>query len=84
MYQIQLTDLAKKQLKKLPLDIQKRIVNKLEFFLNQDDPLVFADTLTNSRLGQFRFRIGNYRVTFDVEEKILVIHEVGYRGEIYR
>ncbi len=84
MYQIHLTDPVKKQLKKLPQDIQKRIISKLEFFLSQEDPLVFAETLTNSRLGQYRFRIGDYRVSFDLEDKILVIHEVGHRREIYR
>lgn len=84
MFDYSFTSLSLKQFEKLPKDVQERIIKKLDYFCDQEDPLVFADTLTNSRLGQFRFRIGNYRVTFDVEEKILVIHEVGHRGEIYR
>lgn len=84
MFQIQFTDSAKKQFKKLPRDIQKRIVNKLEFFISQEDVLRFAETLTDSKLGHFRFRIGDYRVVFDLEENILVIHDIGHRREIYR
>lgn len=84
MDQVQLTSHARKQFKKLPKDIQKRIVAKLEFFQTQENPLDFAEVLTDSRLGSYRFRVGSYRVTFDLEENVLVIHEIGHRKDIYR
>ena len=44
----------------------------------------FAEPLTRSDLGQYRFRIGDYRLAFDVEDEILVIHDVDHRKDIYR
>lgn len=65
---------------KLPL----RIIGKLDYFCVQEDPLDFAESLIRSDLGQYRFRIGDYRVTFDLEDEILVIHDVDDRKDIYR
>ncbi|MBU2503873.1 MAG: type II toxin-antitoxin system RelE/ParE family toxin [Nanoarchaeota archaeon] len=31
-----------------------------------------------------RFRIGNYRVIFDIKEDQIIILRVGHRGRIYR
>lgn len=75
---------AVKELKKLPTDIQKRIIKKLNFFTSNDDPLIFADALVNSDLGSYRFRIGDYRVIFDLEEDMVVVLSVGHRRNIYR
>ncbi|MBC8526038.1 MAG: type II toxin-antitoxin system RelE/ParE family toxin [Candidatus Cloacimonetes bacterium] len=36
------------------------------------------------KLGSYRFRIGNYRVIFDIDEDKLVILRVGHRKNIYR
>jgi len=84
MFDYQFTKTSIRSLKKLPKDIQIRIINKLDFFCNQEDPLYFAGSLTQSGLGHYRFRIGDYRVAFDVDDKILVIHEVDNRKNIYR
>jgi mRNA interferase RelE/StbE len=35
-------------------------------------------------LGSYRFRIGDYRVIFDVEGANLIVLRVGHRREIYR
>jgi len=43
-----------------------------------------AERLTNSRLGNYRFRIGDYRVIFDLEEYDISVLRVGHRKEIYR
>ncbi len=75
---------AVKELKKLPKDIQKRIINKLDYYIGSDNPLVFADTLVNFDIGQYRFRIGDYRIIFDVQNELIVILSVGHRREIYR
>lgn len=57
---------AGKQLESLPPSIQKRIVQKMRFYVTQKNPLKFAQRLTDSREGNFRFRIGEYRAVFDV------------------
>lgn len=83
MFDYQFTKTALKCFKKLPRDIQLRIVGKLDYYCKQSDPLDFAQPLTQSNLGQYRFRIGDYRLTFDLEGEILVIHDVGNRKDIY-
>ena len=84
MFDYQFTKTSLKRFKKLPKDIQIRIIGKLDFFCAQDDPIDFAEPLTKSDLGQYRFRIGNYRIAFDVEDEILVILDVDHRKNIYR
>lgn len=77
-------DRALKQFKKLPREVQRRIVEKLEFFSRQDDPLDFAEPLIHSKLGHYRFRIGDYRVLVDLEDAGMKILLVGHRRDIYR
>lgn len=77
---------AVRDLKKLPRTIQKRILQKLDFYCNVSEPLKFAERLTDQSLGSFRFRIGEYRVIFDLdtERRAIVILTIGHRREIYR
>lgn len=75
---------AEKQFLKLDSQIQKRIAEKLEFFMSTISPIAFAEHLTNNEIGSYRFRIGDYRVIFDLEDDTLVILKVGHRREIYK
>jgi len=50
----------------LPRTIQKRIVIKLRFYATHATPLKFAERLTDPYLGDWRFRVGDYRIIFDV------------------
>jgi len=84
MYHYQFTDPALKQLKKLSTSIQKRLIKKLDYYCQQKHPLRYAHPLTDFRLGSFRFRTGEYRLIFDVEDETLTILLVGHRREIYR
>lgn len=73
-----------KKFLKLDRSVQKRIIEKLEFFISTVSPLIFAEHLTNHEIGSYRFRIGDYRVIFDLEEDILVVLDLGHRREIYK
>lgn len=84
MYSYEFKPQAIRDLKKLTKDIQIRIINKLDYFVSAENPLVFADHLVNYELGSYRFRIGDYRVIFDVEDERLIILTLGHRREIYR
>lgn len=75
---------AEKQFAKLNPHAQSKIASKLVFFLSTPDPLVFAERLVHHKTGQYRFRIGDYRVIFDVEGEKLNVLTVGHRKEIYR
>jgi mRNA interferase RelE/StbE len=75
---------AKKKLKKLSPDVSHKIIEKLRFLISAPNPLEFAERLTQYEIGQYRFRIGDYRVIFDVEEDTIIVLTLGHRREIYR
>ena len=77
------THRAAEELKSLSKQVQKRIVTKMRFYANQEDPLVFGKRLVDVREGQFRFRIGGYRVVFDVAKDSIYVLKIGKRSEIY-
>jgi len=75
---------AFRQFQKLGRFIQKRIDEKLRFYLSQPNPLWFAEPLRDSRFGNWRFRIGDYRVLFDVEDDEIIVLKVGHRKDVYK
>ena len=81
---LRFTNAAFRQLSRLESSFQKRILEKLEFYCSQDQPLHFSEKLRDSRFGQWRFRIGEYRALFDVETETILIIAVGHRRDIYK
>lgn len=67
--------------------VSKRILKKMDFFSKQKDPIKFAKKLKDFSLGEYRFRIGDYRVLFDINDsgslQILMILSVKHRREAY-
>lgn len=82
-YSYQLTLVARKRLNKLPPQIQQRIIKKIKYFC-QVNPLLYAEKLSDFRIGDYRFCIGNYRVIFDLRQTTITILDVGHRKGIYR
>lgn len=78
------TQLAFRQFQKLSWTTQKQIDQKLVFYLAQQNPLHFADKLKDSRLGSFRFRVGDYRMLFDIQDDTIIILKVGHRRDVYK
>ena len=81
---LRFTNVGFRQLSRLDESVQKRIIQKLEFYCSQNQPLKYAERLTDPRFGEWRFRIGEYRVLFDVEAEEIVVLAVGHGREIYR
>ena len=75
---------AAKDIQKLPKHIQKRLKVKLEWFVAQDNPLTFASALTKPADAQYRFRVGTYRILFDVEGINIIILHIQHRKDVYR
>lgn len=75
---------ALRQLSRLEKSVQERIVQKLDFFIAQKQPLQFAEKLTDAQAGEGRFRVGDYRVVFDVRENTIFVLSVGHRKDIYK
>ncbi len=83
MFKIEFTPHGERDLKKLPKDIQERIIKKLQFFANQRNPLTFSKPLVNLPPATHRFRVGNYRITFYIFSKIIYVTRIGHRREVY-
>jgi len=81
-YQFVYTKRAERDIDKLDAATQKRIKKKLEEF--KLDPFRYAEKLSSSDLGSYRFRMGDYRIIFDVDGANLVVLRAGHRREIYR
>lgn len=78
------TKQAVKDISRLPKNYQRQIIKKLDFFVHSDKPLAYAKKMIDSELGEYRFRVGDYRVIFDVEKTFIKILTIGHRREVYR
>jgi mRNA interferase RelE/StbE len=81
MAKVVLTRRAVKDLEKLDDQTRKRILEKLR--TNAADPLQQSIKLTASKLGTYRYRVGDYRIIFDLEDDTVIVLRVGNRREIY-
>jgi mRNA interferase RelE/StbE len=81
-YRLVYTLRAAKDIDRLDAGVKKRIGATLLRF--KDNPLQYAERLTDPELGGYRFRIGDYRVIFDMESNDIVVLRVGHRKEIYK
>lgn len=82
VYKLLYTKSAAKDIQKLDTVVKKRLKGKLETCAR--NPLIHAKKLTDFSLGTYRWRIGNYRVTFDRDKETIVVLRVRHRREIYK
>ncbi|MBI4272980.1 type II toxin-antitoxin system RelE/ParE family toxin [Candidatus Uhrbacteria bacterium] len=87
-YVISFADIALKDLDSLDKKTARRIIDKLDFFVKTENPFRYAQKLKDATQGEYRFRIGNYRVVFDIDSQggvvVLVILLVRHRKDVYR
>jgi len=81
-YRLVYTQKAVRDIDRLAAGVKKRIGTTLLRF--KDNPLQYAERLTDPELGGYRFRIGDYRVIFDIEGNDIVVLRAGHRKEIYK
>jgi mRNA interferase RelE/StbE len=81
-YKLVFTERSIKDLKKLDSDVKSRIANKLKIY--SKNPEQYAKKLISPLIGSYRFRIGKYRVIFDIDGDKIVILRIGHRKWIYR
>jgi len=68
---------AVRDIERLDPQIKERIGKTLLRY--ERDPLKYAEKLTQPAIGSYRFRIGDYRVVFDLEgEEISAIPSVSF------
>ncbi|RJP62416.1 MAG: hypothetical protein C4539_18285 [Ignavibacteriales bacterium] len=47
-------------------------------------PYQHAKKLTDPVIGEYRFRIGDHRVIFDISGNNIIVLRIGHRKDIYR
>lgn len=86
MYQVEYTPKAIKQLQKTDKHIRKLIYAWIDKNLqNCSDPRQHGKGLSANRSGQWRYRIGDYRLIADIQDErvVILILEIGHRRDIY-
>ncbi len=76
------TPTAEGHFKRLTPALKKRIATKMRFYADQPSPLEFAERL--SGIESHRFRIGDYRVIFEVMHDTGWVLAIKRRDEAYR
>lgn len=79
-----ITKTAKNDLDALTPAIRERIGKKLKYFIGSGEPLKFAEKLTARRDGDYRFRVGDYRIIVAFDGKTIYILRVQHRKDVYR
>ncbi len=86
-FHVQYTKAALKQLKKMDRFDAQLIVSWIGKNLEGcDDPRVHGKGLTANRSGEWRYRVGSYRILCAIKDDILVIEvfSIGHRSTVYR
>jgi mRNA interferase RelE/StbE len=81
-YRLIYTQRAVKDIQKLDSSIKQRIGKTLLRY--EEDPVKYAEKLIDSEMGSYRFRVGDYRIIFDLEKDRIVVLRIGHRREIYK
>jgi addiction module toxin, relE/stbE family len=86
IYQIVTTDKFDKSFKKLDKQTQKIIKAWIDKnLMGCENPRLHGKGLTANKSGQWRYRVGDYRILAEIRdnELVLVLVEVGHRSRIY-
>ena len=73
---------AAAELGDMPTIDRARIVEKMRFFAKHDDPLALAKRLVGVNI--YRFRIGDYRALFVIDNGIIHVITIKRRDAAYR
>lgn len=85
-YKVVFSEKSKKQLKKLDRHTAALIIGWLEKNIeNCENPRIHGKGLVENRSGQWRYRIGDYRIICEIndEEVVVLVLKVGHRKEVY-
>ena len=85
-YKVILSEKARKALKKLDKHTSSLIIGWIEKNLEGcENPRIHGKGLVSNRSGQWRYRIGDYRLICEIQDKKIIIYvlEVGHRKRIY-
>jgi mRNA interferase RelE/StbE len=85
-YRVELTEKAKKQLKKLDKSVAKLITSwMMKNLQGCENPRQHGKGLVENRSGQWRYRIGDYRILAEIQEEkvVILVIEIAHRRSVY-
>ena len=86
-YQVDYLPSVYKTLEKMDKYTRRIITNWIEKNLvGCEDPRVYGKPLSADRAGQWRYRIGDYRIIVEIKDNklIILVIAVGHRREVYK
>lgn len=83
---IDVSEKAVRALRKMDKQTARRIRDELAEIARLEDPRSRGKALVGNLAGLWRYRVGDYRIICDIEDKVLVILvvDVAHRREVYR
>lgn len=76
------TGRAVKDIKKIDALAKKRLAKFFKKFMAR--PFSYLEKLSDDKLGQYKIRVGNYRIIVDIDKDKMIVLRVGHRKDIYR
>jgi mRNA interferase RelE/StbE len=85
MYELRILATAARELESLDRETAARVAKRLRWLAENLDSIQLQ-ALTGSLSDLYKLRAGDYRVFYQVlrSERIIVVHAIGHRREIYR
>jgi mRNA interferase RelE/StbE len=80
-YNVQFKPRAVKDIEKISSRMQTKIIKGIETM--SDDLTGDVKRLTNFS-PEYRLRVGDYRVLFEIENKSIIVYRIRHRREVYR
>lgn len=89
-YEVVITDSAKKELAKLPSQIARRLLAKIQALKEDPRPsgykkLTNFDLPNNPYKALYRVRVGDYRAIYSIEDELvrLIVVKIAHRRAVY-
>lgn len=83
-YNLVFTNNAVKDIEKIDNSVKKQLHKKLCYFKELDDIKVVAKKLHNYDIGEYRLRVGNFRIIFDLDKHTIVVLRIQHRKDVYK
>lgn len=85
-YKVEYTERAIKELRKLDKYTRQMLYSWIDKNLvNCENPKLHGKPLTANSKGQWRYRVGDYRIIAEIQDDriVILILTVGHRSEVY-
>lgn len=83
-YKVLITREAKKDIEILEVIVRQQLHKKLLHYASLDDINVVAKKLIDREAGEYRLRVGNYRIIFDLDKHTMILLRIQHRKDVYR